>query len=102
MSKSKGPGMNGVQTIEEASCGINDQLQTQTMCLAGEVKGGTRTKSRDSLAGETANPNTCLVEEGNRGANEYNEFEPERQQELKLVFGQRGGGHKHRSLLLLL
>jgi len=51
-------------------------------------QGGTRTKSRDLLAGETANPNTCSAEEGNWGANEYGKFKPERQQELELVFGQ--------------
>ncbi len=43
---------------------------------------------RDSLAGETTNPSTCLAEEGNWGAKEYNEFKPERQQKLELVFGQ--------------
>jgi hypothetical protein len=47
-----------------------------------------QTKLRDSLSGETANPNTCSVEEGNWGANEYDKFKLERQQELKLVFGQ--------------
>jgi hypothetical protein len=47
-----------------------------------------QTKSRNSLVGETANPNMCLVKEENRGANKYNEFKPERQQELKLMFGQ--------------
>jgi hypothetical protein len=51
-------------------------------------QGGTQTKLRDLLAGETANPNTCLAEEGNWGANEYDKFKPERQQELKFVFGQ--------------
>jgi hypothetical protein len=54
-------------------------------------QGGTQTKSRDSLAGETAYPNTCSAEEGNWGANKYDEFEPERQQKLELVFGQKGG-----------
>ncbi len=47
-----------------------------------------QTKSRDSLPGETANPNMCSSEEGNWGANEYNKFEPERHQELELLFGQ--------------
>jgi hypothetical protein len=51
-------------------------------------RGGTRTKLRDSLARETANLNTCLAKEGNGGTNKYNKFKPERQQELKLVFGQ--------------
>jgi hypothetical protein len=51
-------------------------------------QGGAQTKSRNSLARETENPNMCLVKEGNWGANKYNEFELERQQELELVFGQ--------------
>ncbi len=40
MSKSKGPEMNEVWTIGEGSCGINNQPQTQTICLSGVVKGG--------------------------------------------------------------
>ncbi len=49
-------------------------------------------KLRDSFAEETTNPNTCSTNEGNWGANEYNEFEVERQQKLRLVFGQGWGG----------
>jgi hypothetical protein len=32
--------MNGLPTIREGSCGINNQPQTRTMCSAGEIKGG--------------------------------------------------------------
>ncbi len=77
MSESKGPEMNGVQTIGEGSCRINNQPQTRTMCSTGEVKGERK-----------QNPNTCSAKEGNWGTNEYGKFEPERQQELELVFDQ--------------
>ncbi len=88
MSKSKGPEMNGVWTIGEGSLRNQQSTANPNYAFGWRGQGGTQTKSRDSLAGETANPNTCSAKEGNWGANECNKFKAERQQELELVFGQ--------------
>jgi hypothetical protein len=87
MSESKGPDMNGVRTIGEGSCRINNQPQTRTMCSTGEVK-GEHEQNRGIHLPDFANLNTCSAEEGNLGAHEYGKFEPERQQELEIMFGQ--------------
>jgi hypothetical protein len=102
MSKSKGPEMNGVRTIGEGSCRINNQPQTQTMCSTGEVKGereqnqgihlpvrprirtrvrpkreiGVHTNTASSSRRGSRNSSSCLAN--------------------------RGGKHEHRNLLFLL
>jgi hypothetical protein len=71
------------------------------MCLADEIKGLKQTQLIH-MPESHHKPTHCSAKEGDRGANKFNKFMPERHQELELVFGQMiGGEHKHWSLSII-
>ncbi len=102
MNKSKCSEMNRVQMIGEGSCGINNQPQTRTMCLAGEVKGG-RKQNQDIDLLERPRIQTRVWPKRGIGAQTNTRSSSRRgSRNLSLCLANREGKHKHRSLLFLL